>query len=377
MKLKVVPLLLLATFLLACSAGNKTEFRTSQQAIDVKIGVVQSLTGTGAVYGKPALQGIELAIREVNASQVEPRIRLTYGVTDDASSVDGGKAAFGEYAGQQITAIIGPTLSNVAVEALKLSQLGLKPAIAPTTTGAGITNLGDYVFRVALTEDIVVPATLEYVHKQTPIRRAVLFLDSDDAFSRSSAEAMRKGIAAIGATIVREVDVSKQPDLAQAVTSSQGEQADAFLVTPLLDRSVAILKALRAGGLKQTVVGGNSFNTLDIARLAGEAAEGAYVGAAWNPALATPESRRFVEAYAKAYGTAPDQFAAQGYASAQLLASAIRSAGSASPNAVRDALASATTVMTPLGDIAMSAQRDAVHAPVVQQYRGGQLTVVR
>jgi branched-chain amino acid transport system substrate-binding protein len=100
------------------------------------------------------------------------------------------------------------------------------------------------------------------------------------------------------------------------------------------------------------------------------------VGAAWNPGVSSEASERFVEAYTEMHGRAPDQFAAQGYSSVLVLADAIRRAGSTDAAAIRDALATTEGVETPLGTLSMSADRNAEHDPVIQQYQGGELVVV-
>src|SRR6185295_13825168 len=98
-------------------------------------------------------------------------------------------------------------------------------------------------------------------------------------------------------------------------------------------------------------------NTPEIAHQASDAAEGVYVGAAWNVANKSPQNTRFVDAYIQAYGVAPDQFAAQGYASVQLLTAAVRRANSVSPDAVRAALVGLRGISTPLGDVTFAANR--------------------
>jgi branched-chain amino acid transport system substrate-binding protein len=70
-------------------------------------------------------------------------------------------------------------------------------------------------------------------------------------------------------------------------------------------------------------------------------------------------------------------FAAQGYASVQVLADAVRGAGRDDPAAIRDALAATDKLETALGVLTMSPRREAMHAPVVQQYRAGVLTAVQ
>jgi branched-chain amino acid transport system substrate-binding protein len=340
----------------------------------VHIGVVQSLTGAGDNYGPEAIAGIELAVKQVNQQSATTGIAVEYTVIDDGSSVEGARAAFATLIAKKVDAIIGPTLSGVAPESHRLAQEAGIPVLGATTTAAGITDVGDYVFRIALPESVVVPATLARVARETPVQRAVLVLDSNEAFSRSSAAAMRAGIAAQGGTIVAEVDLARAA--AVEVVALREVPIDVFLVTPLVDTAVPVLQAIRGAGFTQPIVGGNSFNTLDIARLAGAAVEGAYVGAAWNPGQGGTASKAFVQAFTAQFGHAPDQFAAQGYTSGLVVFDALKRASAKTPSALRDALAATRNLDTPLGPLSMSERREAVHQPVTQQYRAGQLVVV-
>ena len=369
--------LLLLVVALACAvlvaACDDDEGGSNGEALDVEIGVVQSLSGAAGIYGKSVAQGIDLAVSEINGA--DDGVAVTVMVIEDESSVDKGKAAFETLIGRGVTAVIGPTLSNVALEAMPLAQAASVPVLGATNTAQGITEIGDYVFRVALTEAVVVPAAIARAHEVSPISTAALIFDGSDAFSRSSADAMRKGIASIAGTVVADVDVS-QRDIVPALGDLQGVAPDAFLVTPLVNQSTEIVQAIRAAGFQQVLIGGNSFNTLAIGGAAGDAVEGAYVGAAWNPAVDNDVSRRFVAAYTSKYGEAPDLFAAQGYSSVYLLLNAVKRAGSVEHAAVRDALAATSGIQTPLGDLTMSDRREAIHDPVVQRFEDGKLVVL-
>jgi branched-chain amino acid transport system substrate-binding protein len=362
---------LIPALLLTACRGNEAVAPAGPRVL--RVGVVQSLTGSAGVYGQSVREGIELATRHLNAEATTSGVQVAYSVIDDGGAPAASTAAFAEFVSRKVDVLIGPTLSSLAPDGHALAQRAGIPVLGATTTAVGITDVGPFVFRIALAERVVVPGTLARVAPLLALTRAVLILDGSDAFSRSSAEAMRVGVTQQGATIVREIDVATQ-ELATELTQLQGQPFDAFLVTPLVERSAPALRAIRAARFAQAIVGGNSFNTPDLARLAGEAAEGAYVGAAWNPGSTLPSSVAFTTAYTTAFGHAPDQFAAQGYA-ALLVAhdAATRVTGT---HSLRDALAATRDLDTPLGSLSMSAQREAVHGPVVQQYRGGRLVVL-
>jgi len=56
--------------------------------------------------------------------------------------------------------IIGPTLSNAAKQTDPVAQEGKTPVLAVSNTAAGITEIGDYIFRDSLTEGAVIPQTV-------------------------------------------------------------------------------------------------------------------------------------------------------------------------------------------------------------------------
>jgi branched-chain amino acid transport system substrate-binding protein len=367
--------LLVVALAAACSSGGDDEASTPTPApkpVTLNLGVVQSQTGAAAIYGKTAINGIELAIKQ----HEDANLQIEYTVVDDLSTPDGGVAAFNKLADQKVNAIIGPTLSGTAQAAFAVAQQKGIPSIGATTTADGITTAGDQIFRTALTENTVVPPTLAIVNGKAPIKSAVLIFDSTDPYSVGSAAAMRKGIQGINAKIALEVDVSKDKDVAAAIKGA-ADPVDTLLVTPLINEGGPIVKSIRDAGLTQTIVGGNSFNTLDMVAASGGAVNGAYVGAAWNPAVDTAASKKFVADYTAAYGTAPDLFAAQGYAAVEVVVAAAKKAGSADNAALRSALASTKDVETIFGKISMNSTREAEYAPVVQQFQDGKLLVVK
>jgi branched-chain amino acid transport system substrate-binding protein len=129
-------------------------------------------------------------------------------------------------------------------------------------------------------------------------------------------------------------------------------------------------------GLKQPIMGGNGFNTPDLIKNAGDAAEGVIVGAAWNSASTNPKSQDFLKNYKAKYNADPDQFAAQAYAGVYIMAEALKKANSTEKPALRNALAATKDLDTVLGTFSFSDKRDAVHPAVVQIIKDGKFTVL-
>jgi branched-chain amino acid transport system substrate-binding protein len=203
-----------------------------------------------------------------------------------------------------------------------------------------------------------------------------LLFANDDAISKGGGDVMREALKANGIEIVTEQQfATKDTDFRSILTNVKSANPDVLFVSALNDPVVGIVTQARDLGLKQTIVGGNGFNTPALSQQAGEAAEGIVVGAAWNVASTNPKSQEFIKNYKAKYNSDPDQFAAQAYAGVYILAEAIRKAEKLDRVDIRVALAKIQDFDTVLGKFSFNAKRDAAHPAVVQIIKGGKLTV--
>src|SRR3954471_22319639 len=198
---------------------------------------------------------------------------------------------------------------------------------------------------------------------------------NDDAFSKSGADAFRAALQANGVTIAdEETFASTDTDFKVQLTkiNNLNPKPDAIVMSTLGKPPALILQQARTDvGIPNTVImiGGNGFNSPAVVKSAGAAAEGLVVGAAWNINSSSDLSQKFVAAYKAKTGKDPDQFAAQAYAGAYILADAVkRTTFMGDPardrTAIRDALKSAKDVPTVLGPFNFTDARDANHPPV-------------
>ena len=143
----------------------------------------------------------------------------------------------------------------------------------------------------------------------------------------------------------------------------------------LIGEAIPVLQQAREVGIRQPIVGGNGFNNPNVLKNASEAAEGLIVGSSWFIESTVPKSRQFVAAFHKKYGGDPDQFAAQGYAGAYIVATAIKNAGSADRTAIRNELAKLRNLDTALGTFSFDANRDPLHDSVPLTVQKGKYTL--
>jgi branched-chain amino acid transport system substrate-binding protein len=133
----------------------------------------------------------------------------------------------------------------------------------------------------------------------------------------------------------------------------------------------------RAMGIPTSVpfIGGNSLNSLKVPQAAAGAGEGTISGSAWSLTSTIPASVEFVKAFKAEYNSDPDQFAAQAYTAAWVVALAIRDAKSVDHAKVREALTHTKNFDSPLGAFSFDPNRDPLHEPLVLVVKGGKFEV--
>ena len=343
----------------------------------IKLGAVESLTGDNASYGIPIRKGIELAVEEINASKLLGSSRIALVVMDDKADKQEGISVFTKLINEEkVAAIIGPTLSSTAFAADPIAQKAGVPVLGTRTTALGITAMGEYVFRDSLPQAAVIPGTLAKVAAKYKVQKAALLFEATNEYSKSEADVFKAALAAQKIQLVASESYSKgDSDFRTQLSKLDARKPDLLVFCSLIGEAIPVLQQAREIGITQPIVGGNGFNNPNVLKNAREAAEGLIVGASWFIESPVPASRKFVAAFKAKYGADPDQFAAQGYAGAHLLAAAIRKAGSAERKAIRDALAGLQNQDTVLGSFSFDGNRDPQHPSTPLIIRNGRYTL--
>jgi branched-chain amino acid transport system substrate-binding protein len=383
MRRGTLPLLLtLALVLGACSPA--TGGPSAQQgglSGEIPIGAVWSLTGPAAVYGPSQQRAADLAVAELNDKKFLGNARIKLITEDDRSTKEGAQAAFEKLINQdKVVAIFGPTLSANALAADPIAQEKKVVVMGTSNTANGITEMGDYIFRDSLPEAAVQPNTIKATKAKLGYKRVAIMYGDDDAFTKSGYDVFKAALDAEKVEILTTETFKKgDTDYSAQLTKIRTLNPDAIIVSALAEEAAAIMSQGRQLGIPATVsfIGGNGFNSPQLAKLAGPAAEGAISGAAWFVTGSAPGNKAFVDAYKAKYNADPDQFSAQAYAGVYLMANAIKNANSSTSTAIRDALVKLKDVDTVLGKFSFTAAREPVHEPIVQVVKSGAFDLLK
>ncbi|MBE1877746.1 ABC transporter substrate-binding protein [Myceligenerans pegani] len=341
----------------------------------VPVGAALSLTGAAGSYGESQRNGLELAAAHLN-EQGGVTYELT--VEDDQTDERQGITLFEQFTDDGVSAIIGPTLSTTAFQAQPIAQDAGVPVVAISNTADGITEQGEYIHRVSLTEGQVIPQTVAAVTESEDLENVVVMYSDDDAFTESGYEVFAQALEDEGVEVAETLTFSvADTDFRPLLTEAAKAEPDAVIVSALIEAAIPLVTQAREIGLDVPIVGGNGFNNPQLMTDAGEAAEGVVVGAAWNSAATQNElNTDFLAAYEAEYGKAPDQFAAQAYTGLMTIDAAVRAECSGEPEAIKDGLGTIDGLDTVLGSLTINDARDAEHEAVVQVVTDGEFVAL-
>jgi branched-chain amino acid transport system substrate-binding protein len=271
--------------------------------------------------------------------------------------------------------VLGPTLSPVAVAADPIAQAAGVPVLGVTNAVLDMASIGNVVWRVSLSENAMVSASVKYAASKKSVKNAVLIWEPSDGYSSGSAESFRAAAKANGITITSEQKYVEGATSVDAVaTAATSASPDAIFFA--LRSAVADDFLVATGSTKAVRVGGNGFNSAAVVKSSGAAADGLIVSGSWNINTSNANSKKFVDSYTKANNAAPDAFAAQGYAAIQILLAAMKKAKSTSSADIQAALSKIGTVETVLGSFGYDSNHEPTYAAAVQVVQGGTFSLV-
>ena len=340
---------------------------------EINIGLVYPVTGRLDTFALPIQRGFELALEEVNNSQLDD-VRFKFIVEDDQSTVEGAVEAYNKLIGADVPVIFGPTTSGQAEAAFPIAQQNGVVAFSSSSNATGLSALGDFLFRAGLTTDILLPSGVKATHATLGYQRAAIIYDDIDSYSIDSYEKFRDTLTEIGVEIlITETFQSGDTDFSAQLARIKDANPEAIFIAAQQPELIGIQVQGRQLEISTEVPYITSLIS-DI-KNAGEAAEGSISFAGWISTADTPGNGAFVQKYRATYESEPNAWTAQSHAAVHIVAAAIAAAQSTDPTAIRDALANTKDFDTVLGAFSFNDVGDAVYDPIVQIVENGEFKI--
>ena len=211
----------------ACALALAASATAGHRPIEVVGGSLASMTGSASAYGVSQARGASLAAAETRGTPVRVRLRLA----DDQSVNQMAIYQMTGFVGGRVSAVLGPTLSGVAAAADPIAGAAGIPVLGVTNTTLDMSAAGPTFWRVSLSENRLIPASVAYANDKRDITTASLVSVTGDGYSEGAAQAFRSAAADQGIRLLADVSMpagsGRAADLiAQAV--APGPQAIFF-----------------------------------------------------------------------------------------------------------------------------------------------------
>ena len=358
------------------NVSNIIELSKSQEddsGEQLTIGVVLPLSGRYiSTFGEPVQNGLDLALNEINAGQLAGTT-LAFIVEDSGSTVEGAVSAYNKLIHEAgVSIVLGPSTSSMTKETFPIAQENEIVAISPTSASRGLSAIGDYVFRIALTTDKLIPSGIAATHAKLAYENAATLYDIDDEFSRDGDAAVQEALADLNVNVLTtETFNSGDTDFTEQLTRIKALNPDVIFLSSLSQEKPPILiQAQELGITAQFII--RTF-TEDNVAAAGEAAENVITFVGWGKSVDTQINQAFIKNYSDAYGMPPNNYVARAYTALHVLAEGIKNAASHTPKDIRDALAQISGFETVFGTFSFDEVGDAVYEPKILIVKNGTL----
>lgn len=356
--------------------GGKTGGAVSSGAKNAaKIGFTAALTGGAAAYGKSEEEGVRLAVEEINKKgdfPIDLLVEDTKAVPADSMN------ATKKLIQEKVSLIIGPMTSNEAKAAGPIIQNAKVPSLEISVTAENITDIGDCIFRNSVPESKNIPQTVKKTHKLLGYKTAAILYAHDNEQHVTAQKYFQKTMEEEGVQVIDvETFGSKDSEYSAQLTNIQHKAPDVIVVCSYYQEGSRILKKMREMGMDQPVLGDNGFVSPELGKMAGAAADNVYVSSMWSADRKDEKVQKFVENYTKAYGRAPDQFAASAYDGVYMALDAMQRAGTTTDHKkIRDALAQMKDFKGVCGTFSFDEKRDPVVDLILMKMQDGKFGVV-
>lgn len=327
---------LLIGLLAACVAPTQAP---AAEAEPIKIGFFSPTTGFAAADGTSALQAAQLSVKFINDEGGVLGRQLELIHYDDAVKSDQASSIARKLIEQdEVVAGISGSYSSPTRAAAPIFQEAGLSMISAYAIHPSITQTGDMIFRVGTLATVQGRVGGELVGNVLGAERvAILTIDND--FGVSLTEGFKQRAEELGIEIVMEERYPLGETEFRPIIGKIKEAApDVVYATAYYNEAANLVSQAKDEGLEAQIVGQEGYDSPKFIELAGPASEGVIITTDLNRDSEREMTQRYLEAYKEEYGEDADMVGASAFDAVQVLAYAIKTAGSTDPDAIADAI---------------------------------------
>lgn len=371
-KIISVTLLIALTMTLISGCGG------SANANEIRIGINYELSGEVASYGQASVEGIELAIEEINAAggiDGKEIKAIKYDNKSDKSQAT--TLATKLMTQDKVVAVLGPATSGAfkatIPEAIKNKVVVASGSATADDVTVDASGVKEYAFRICFTDSYQGTAMANYALNNMSATKAAVIMDNSSDYAKGLAANFTQTFEAGGGTVVAtEAFVAGDTDFNAILTKIKGQDFDVIFLPGYYEEAGLIIRQARDQGIDTPILGADGFGAPELVELAGaDALNDVFFSSHFSSLDKDPSVIDFIENFKAKYGKEPNQFAALGYDLVYFIADGIKRAGNTDTVAIKDALAATKDFAGITGSFSMDENHNPVKAVVVVGIENG------
>ncbi|MBA2871122.1 branched-chain amino acid transport system substrate-binding protein [Anoxybacillus calidus] len=372
-------LMLTAGLMAGCKGGAQNTGSSGDGGGDtIKIGANLELSGGVASYGQSIAEGLELAFEEINKEGINGKELELVKVDNKSEAAEATNGAIKLISQDQVSAIVGAATSTNTLAQVQVAQDNKVPLITPTGTNPTITNkdgkVNDFVFRTCFIDPFQGTVAAKFALDELKVKSAAVLIDTASDYSKGLASAFKKSFEENGGKIVaEEAYVAKDTDFRATLTRIKSANPQFIFLPGYYEEVGLIVKQARELGINVPIMGGDGWDSPTLVEIAGkEALNNTFITNHYSANDPDSKIQEFVKAFKAKYNKTPDGFAALGYDTAYFLADAIKRAGDADPEKIKEALAQTKDLALVSGVLTLDKKHDPVKSATILEYKNGE-----
>lgn len=311
------------------TTGGSTDTTTApSESVTLKIGGAGPFTGDLAKIGTDALQAIQVAVDDWNASGAMPGVTFSVEVGDDGADPAKAATIAEKFASDEsVVGVVGPMTSGAVQAALPILNDANLAQITQSATAVNLSTLGFSVFhRICPSDAVQGPSIAKFMTDDLNVQ-SVFIIDDGEAYAKGLADQVETALKDANVTVKRAQISGSDKDFATVLTQVK-DMNPSLLFTPLPSppQAAAIAKQMKSMGFQIQMMGADGTHDPELITAAGGATEGMY-STVLGPLPETLDSAKpFLEKYVAKYGVT-SAFTAQSYEATNVMLEAIKTVG--------------------------------------------------
>ncbi len=340
----------LVVSLAACGSngGNDGSDSGSTGSDTFMIGGIGPTTGDNALYGTAVMNGIQLAVDEINAAGGINGYQISYQFEDDQSDPEKSVNAYNTLKDWGMQMLVGTVTSGPCVAVVEETHADNMFQFTPSATSVESIQY-DNAFRMCFSDPSQGSVSADYIADNSLASKVAVIYNSSDTYSTGIYQSFATEAQARGLEIVSAEAYTSDSNSDFSVQIQKAKDAGAELVfLPIYysDASLILAQADRAGfdpiwfgvdGM-DGILGVDGFDTT--------LAEGVMFLTPFTPTSDDEDVQTFVASYEEEFGSTPIQFAADAYDCMYVLKAAIEQADITPDMSISDMCDAMKTAMT-------------------------------